>query len=221
MQRVTKMKALPTLLLILLLNIAAAGSAGADIYVWTDENGVKHITNYAPPEQAEVLMRTPEIPYDAEADRQRLEADRRERLAREKMELAEREAQLELLEREANARVAAAEQLDRETRAYQMGLEAQAAAQENSSRSFWQGGSLWYDGRWPYPGYFPKGYYRKDGNIYYKKRYPHHREKLHKGSGKVGAYSPKRRHQQSVTGRTPHPSGRTFSREPNAYHRRN
>ena len=33
----------------------------ADIYVWTDANGVKNFTNNAPPEQAVVYMKTPEI----------------------------------------------------------------------------------------------------------------------------------------------------------------
>ena len=33
----------------------------ADIYVWTDANGVKNFTNHAPPEQAVVFMETPEI----------------------------------------------------------------------------------------------------------------------------------------------------------------
>ena len=34
--------------------------AFADIYVWTDANGVKNFTNYAPPDQAIVFMETPE-----------------------------------------------------------------------------------------------------------------------------------------------------------------
>ena len=84
---------------LLLVAVPASLAGATEIYRWTDENGVKHITNYAPPEQAEVLMRTPEIPYDAEADRQRQEAERRERMAREKLELAEKEARLERLER--------------------------------------------------------------------------------------------------------------------------
>jgi hypothetical protein len=93
------MKSLQIYILLLLLGLLGVCPANADIYVWTDESGIKHITNYAPPEQAQVLIRTPEIPYDPEADRQRREAERRERIAREKQELAEKEARLELLER--------------------------------------------------------------------------------------------------------------------------
>jgi hypothetical protein len=48
--------------------------ASADIYFWTDENGVKNFTNYSPPEKAEVFMETPEADEDtvfneAETDR--------------------------------------------------------------------------------------------------------------------------------------------------------
>ena len=221
------MRALPILSLVLLLGFLNAGSVWADIYVWTDEKGIKHITNYAPPEHAKILIRTPEIPYDAEADQKRLEAERREQLAREKLALAEREAQLELLEREANARITAAEQFDREQRAYEKGLEDQSRAQEDSSRSYWYGGSAWYGGRGHYPGYYRNGYYRKDGNIYYKKR-PHHHKKVkagqwrknHKGPDKGDGRYSNRRHQKSYTGRAPHPSGRTPYKRPHAYNRR-
>lgn len=212
------MRPLTILSLVLLTGFLAAGFAGADIYVWTDEKGIKHITNYAPPEHATILIRTPEIPYDAEADRQRLEADRREQLAREKQELAERKARLELLEREANARIAAAEQLDREKRAYEQGLADQARFQEDSSRIYWYGGSGWYGGRWHHPRY-----YRKDGNIYYKKRHPHHYRKKWKDRPKIEHYKGSAKvmgHSKSYTVRKPHPSGRTPLKGPHAYNRR-
>lgn len=222
------MRALPILSLVLLLGFLNTASVRADIYVWTDKNGIKHITNYTPPEHAKILIRTPEIPYDAEADQKRQATERREQLAREKLELAEREARLELLERNANARITAAEQFDREQRAYEKGIEDQARAQEDASRSYRYGGSVWYGGRGHYPGYYRNGYYRKDGNIYYKKRRPHHHKKMkaghldgqHKGSGKVDGHYSKRRHQKSYIGRAPHPSGRSPRRGPNAYNRR-
>jgi len=48
--------------------------ASADIYFWTDENGVKNFTNYSPPEKAEVFMETSEADQgtaldEAETDR--------------------------------------------------------------------------------------------------------------------------------------------------------
>jgi hypothetical protein len=42
--------------------------ASADIYFWTDENGVKNFTNYSPPENAEVFMETPEADRDTAID---------------------------------------------------------------------------------------------------------------------------------------------------------
>ena len=223
------MKVHTTILVVLLIGFSIAGTAEADIYVWTDENGVKHITNYAPPEHANILMRTPEIPYDAEADRRRLEADRREQLARERQELAEREARLELLEREANARMNAADQFNREMRAYEQGLADQARTQEDTNRTYWYGGSTWYGGPRYYSGHYRNGYYRKDGNIYYKKRHLHRhhkkwkdhpREEHYKESVKGKGHYQKRSHHKSVTGRKPYPSGRTPHRSPHAYNRR-
>ena len=67
----------------------AVSTAGADIYAWTDENGVKHFTNQEPPKQATLFMRTPEIRHNEEADKERREMDR---LAIARKELAEQEA---------------------------------------------------------------------------------------------------------------------------------
>ena len=50
-------------------------TVSADIYIWTDENGIKHITNTAPPAGAEILMQTEEIPYDEKADKERKAAE--------------------------------------------------------------------------------------------------------------------------------------------------
>ena len=166
-------------------------TAHADIYSWTDENGVNHFTNYAPPKHAKLLMKTPEIPYDQEADNQRRENDSLE-VARQ--ELAEREAFLlqeqQAAERriaEANARADAA--LWEADRILQ---EAEAAAEDtNYDRS---NGYAYGYGYYPfnryshhdrfghyyrytrYPGYYQRNYYR--GGRYHKKhpyKYQHGR----------------------------------------------
>ena len=67
----------------------AVSNASADIYVWTDENGVKNFTNQAPPKYATLFMRTPEIPHDEETDTRRSNIDRLEAAIQA---LAEREA---------------------------------------------------------------------------------------------------------------------------------
>lgn len=103
----------------ILLCIAAgclfAGSLHADIYEWTDGNGVKHFTNYAPPDDATILMKSEEVPYDEAADRARVEAERQQQLELAKLEMAAREAELERRETEAQRRAAEVERYAEET----------------------------------------------------------------------------------------------------------
>lgn len=150
----------------------AFSSAAADIYFWTDENGVKYFTNYAPPKQAKILMKTPEIPYDETADDQRREIDRLE-IARQ--ELADREARLLQQQLEAERRIAEANSRAEETlrRADKILEEAEAAAENTDYDSSGRYASGYYP-YYPYgygPGYYSSGYYRKHGGIYYKKRH--------------------------------------------------
>jgi hypothetical protein len=149
----------------------AALTARADIYSWTDENGVNHFTNYAPPKHAKLLIKTPEIPYDEEADNQRQEADRLE-VARQ--ELADREAFLLQEQQAAERRLAEANaKADAALReADEILREAETAAEDaNYDRS-----NSYAYGYYPYyrhgyrSGYYHKGYYRKYGGSYYKKR---------------------------------------------------
>ena len=97
-----------------LLGCFVASSSLADIYEWADEKGVKHYSNFAPPTGAKVLMKTKEVPYDEAADRARMEAERQERLAADRLELAQREAELELREADVERRIAAADRLTKE-----------------------------------------------------------------------------------------------------------
>lgn len=151
------MRSIRKVILILLLSAVTVGSAAADIYMWTDSSGTKHITNFAPPPHAELIVRTPEIPYDAEADRRRQESDRQQQLARQQLALAEQEALLLEREREANARIAEAGQLAREALAHQKQLASEARDDDYSYRSYWYV---------PYRSYH-RSYYRENGNIYY------------------------------------------------------
>ena len=137
-----------------------ATSSLADIYEWTDENGVKHYSNYAPSEESKVLMKTKEEPYDEAADRARMEFERQERLALARLELAQWEAELELREAEAKRKLAEAER---------MAQEALRAADDDydeaitSSRIIYRGGRYWCrDHRFGcnYPIHH-RGYYRK------------------------------------------------------------
>ena len=80
-------------------------TAGADIYSWTDDNGVRHFTNGTPPKHAELLIKSPEISHHEEAHQRRLEEDK---LALARQELAEKEALLLQQQLEAERRLAVA-----------------------------------------------------------------------------------------------------------------
>jgi hypothetical protein len=88
-----------------------ATSAFSDIYEWTDADGVKHYSNYAPPKNYRILMKTKEEPYDEEADRARAEAERQAQLEQARLEIAQRQAELELREAEAERKLAEADRL--------------------------------------------------------------------------------------------------------------
>ena len=45
------------IILFISVNLFIAPPLFADIYEWTDANGVKHSTNYAPPDNAKLLMK--------------------------------------------------------------------------------------------------------------------------------------------------------------------
>ena len=53
-------------------------ASNADVYSWTDENGVKHFGNQPPDNAANVKMIFKEEPHDAAADEQRTETQNRE-----------------------------------------------------------------------------------------------------------------------------------------------
>ena len=146
----------------------AVSTAGADIYAWTDKNGVRHFTNQAPPKQATLFMKTPEIPYDEEADNQRREIDR---LAVARQELAEREAFLLEQQQAAERRIAAAN-----ARADEALREADRILRDAEDANYNYSGSYGYGYYYPYykhrPHHHKKGHKRFDRN-HYRKRHPH------------------------------------------------
>jgi hypothetical protein len=153
----------------------AVSTASADIYAWTDENGVKNFTNQAPPEQATLFMKTPEIPYDEEADIQRREMDDQ---AVARQELAEREAFLREQQQEAERRIAAANaRADAALREAGRVLQDAQATSEDADSAY--SSSYGYGYYYPYYGYgsryLYKGYKRYDGGLYRKKRHYKHK----------------------------------------------
>ncbi len=139
------------IIVFILISCIVATSSLADIYEWTDEDGVKHYSNYAPAANSKVLMKTKEEPYDEAADRARMEAERQERLELARLELAQREAELELREAEAERRLAEADRAAEEAL-----READDYDDETitSNRVIYRGGGYWcpdhrYDCNYP------------------------------------------------------------------------
>ncbi len=65
------MKALTIIFVILVILLCSAG-LNAEIYTWTDENGVKHYSN-TPPDQENARVDFKEYEYDKKADKRRTE----------------------------------------------------------------------------------------------------------------------------------------------------
>jgi hypothetical protein len=149
------------IILFILVGCIIASSSFADIYEWTDQNGVKHYSNYAPPAESKVLMKTKEEPYDEAADRERMAAERQERLELTRLEIAQREAELEYREAEAERRIVeadhAVEEAMRQADFYRQ-------EDETSSRIIYRGGGYrCLDDRWDcnYPIYDRWDYRKK------------------------------------------------------------
>ena len=143
----------------ILVSCFIASSSVADIYEWTDENGVKHYSNYAPAAGSRVLIKTKEEPYNEAADLARMEAERQERLELDRLEIIERQAELNFREAEAERRLAEADRAVEE--AFR---QADYHRQEDvaSSRIIYGGGGYWcLDDQWGcnYPNY-DRWYYR-------------------------------------------------------------
>ncbi len=154
--------------------------AWADIYIWVDDEGVRHISNVHAPPRAKLLLRTDETPPRAD-DRQTRQATERQReLEREQAEIQEREEQLARREAELERRIEAAE---KDVEAARDRIEAAEARYERERK---QAIAFSYVTR-PY----------KFGHYRYKKRsygYRHYRPKRHH-------YRPAHRYGLSITGR--------------------
>ena len=133
----------------------------ADIYEWTDENGVQHFTNTAPPKNAKILIKTPEVPYDEAADRERMEDDRQRQLELARLEIAEKEAEIERRIAEADRIAAEAERYSEEVR--------QRADQYLEEARY----SRRYFGRYGFWGYYrtPRYYVKPHKRHHHKKKY--------------------------------------------------
>jgi hypothetical protein len=183
----------------ILISCIFATSSFADIYEWTDENGVKHYSNHPSAVESRFMKKTKEVPYDEEADHARMETERQERLELDRLELAQREAELELREAEAERKLAAA---DRVAEAAQREAEYCLDEARTSSPAIYRGGGFWcrdHRSDYSYP-VSPRWYFRKKHTRSYQNQFsglsPHPRNrhgKKHYGS-KNRAYAHKNRY---------------------------
>lgn len=132
---------------------AFSTTALADIYQWTDEDGVKHYSNFAPPDQAETLIKSEELPYTGMSDEELRAAERAQNLADAQREMAERK--VEILEKQlaAERRMEAAEE-----RAADMIQEAESLLEKAEEK--YQNA---YKYRYLYYGYYPFYKYWRHG----------------------------------------------------------
>jgi hypothetical protein len=160
-------------LMALLFTLPAAASA--DIYRWKDASGVMHFSNQPPPAGAVIIEKIEEAPYDAEADRQRIEEERRLRLERQKLEVEERKAEIAVREREAqlqleqaNRRLDEARQLEQQSRD---GANDDCGDDYYSRYGYCGGypvyGGRYYHGRPGSPDLYRR-YYRENNSLYYR-----------------------------------------------------
>jgi hypothetical protein len=151
-------------------------AATADIYRWKDANGVINFSNQPPPAGATVIEKIEESPYDAEADRQRIEEERRLRLERQKLEVEERKAEIAVRERDAqltleqaNRRLEEAQQLEQQARER---TKEDDCDDDYYLRYGYCGGYPVYSGRYyrgrPGSPDLYRGYYRDNNSLYYK-----------------------------------------------------
>ncbi len=161
----------PRLILVVCLAVLATpAAAGADIYRWTDANGVVHFSNEPPPPGAKVIEKTEETPHDAIADRQRLEEERRMRLENRRLDIEESKAQAAARERDAQLKL-------EQERTRQLEELARSRANEDRDRGSndddyylrygTYGPGTYYHGRPGNPNLY-RGYYRENNSLYYK-----------------------------------------------------
>ncbi|MFC1812103.1 DUF4124 domain-containing protein [Thermodesulfobacteriota bacterium] len=192
-----------TLFIIILLMGLSGSIANADIYKWIDESGVMHFSNCSPPEQARILMKTTEIPYDEATDKDQMKAERMERLELAELELAEKEVLLERRQREADERIAEADQKAEEAlqRAKELAEKAESQYERDrisyAYRPYYKYHYVYGSHYWNHGKIYPKRH-RFKGHLH--KRLLRHRSsnnsiRLHFNSGNnKGPYNTQRSH---------------------------
>ncbi len=180
-------------------------AAHADIYVWTDENGIRHFSNRNPHPEAKLFLKSMEGPYEEAVERAQRETEKQREWERAEAEIQERKERLARKVEELERR---AEEAKREAReALERAEKLEEAVDRRSQDDRWYAtGYVSY-----YPGYYDYRYYRYNRyrfSVTYPsgKRYKGHR------------YRPGESHNQ-INGNGRHNRDRHFTGNRNARHR--
>ncbi|GBC62588.1 DUF4124 domain-containing protein [Desulfonema ishimotonii] len=117
----------------LIIGLCTVPGVHAELYLWTDENGVKHYSNEPPPPEVQSFEKTKEDEFDPDADHMRILKDRAWR-RQEKARIAEEKKQREA---EAKAKSEAAERLAEERRKKEEEKARLAEEAEAEKKSHW------------------------------------------------------------------------------------
>lgn len=166
---------------VILLILLSGQPAEAELYQWTNVDGVRHFSNTPPPEGAGAVVLQEEIPYDPESDNQRRV---QEDAMLQERESAETQRRLENAERDAEEARRQAEAANRKADQLERDLEDQ-----DDNRSYGV-----YNSR-RRPGYRPPGH-RPPGH-----RPPGQRPPGWRPKPKPSAPTPKQPRQNSPQGR--------------------
>ena len=114
-----------------------ATPAVGELYYWTDENGIRHYSNEAPPTGDVDYGSSSEVEYDAQADQERRARDAQ---AAEEMEKARKAQEAEVAKKEAEAAKASTEEERERLEAEKQAIEEKLYDKRRASRSRMQKG---------------------------------------------------------------------------------
>jgi len=129
----------------------------ADIYVWTDEGGIRHFSNRDSHPEAELFLKTMEGPYEEAVERAQEENEKQRELARAEADLQERKERLAEKIAELERRTEAAKQEAQEAIERAEAIEAAAARRLRDDR-WYATGTAYYPGYYLYSPYGYRGY---------------------------------------------------------------
>jgi hypothetical protein len=129
----------------------------ADIYVWTDESGIRHFSNRDSHPEAELFLKTMEGPYEEAVERAQKETEKQREVERAEADLQERKKRLAEKIAELERRTEAAKQEAQEALERAEAIEEAADRRRRDDRGY-AIGTAYYPGYDRYRSYGDRGY---------------------------------------------------------------